>query len=56
VELPEISHQKIGPNNPSIKNQFRYRSEGRPVLLVGETDSKRELETVAAIRRKTQKQ
>ena len=56
VELPEPCSQKIGPNNPTIKEQFRYKSEHRPVLLVGEKDSKRELETVAAIRRQTKKQ
>lgn len=56
VELPETSSQKIGPNNPTIKEQFRFRSEGKPVLLLGEKDSKRELETVAAIRRQTKKQ
>lgn len=56
VELPETTSQKIGPNSPTIKEQFRFRSEGKPVLLIGEKDSKRELETVAAIRRQTKKQ
>ena len=54
VELPEVSSTKIGFNSSSIKNTFRFRREGRPVLLVSEKDSKKELETVAAIRRKTQ--
>lgn len=56
IELPEPCSQKIGPNNPTIKEQFRYKSEHKPVLLVGEKDSKRELETIAAIRRQTKKQ
>ena len=56
VELPETTSQKIGPNSPTIKEQFRFRSEGKPALLIGEKDSKRELETVAAIRRQTKKQ
>ena len=54
VDLPEVSSTKIGFNSSSIKNTFRFRREGRPALLVSEKDSKKELETVAAIRRKTQ--
>ena len=54
IDLPEVSSHKIGFNSSSIKNTFRFRREGRPVLLVSEKDSKKDLETVAAIRRKTQ--
>jgi cell division protein FtsZ len=54
IELPEVTSEKIGYNNTSIKKTFRFRNEGKPVLLVGEADSKKELESVAAIRRKTQ--
>lgn len=56
IDLPEVRSQKIGFNNSSIKKTFRFRSEGKPVLLVGEQDKKKELETIAAIRRKTQNQ
>ena len=52
IDLPETSSQKIGFNT---KSTFCYKSQEKPALLIGETDSKRELETVAAIRRKTQK-
>ena len=55
VDLPEVSSTKIGFNSSSIKNTFSYKKEGKPALLLGEKDSKREYETVAAIRRKTQK-
>ena len=55
VDLPETSSHKIGFNSSSIKNTFLYRKEGKPALLLGEKDSKRELETIAAIRRKVQK-
>ena len=56
IELPEVRSQKIGFNSSSIKKEFRFRSEGKPVLLTGEPGKRRELETVAAIRRKTQNQ
>lgn len=56
IDLPEVRSQKIGFNNSSIKKEFRFRSEGKPVLLVEEPGKKKELETVAAIRRKTQNQ
>ncbi len=55
IDLPETSSHKIGFNSSSIKNTFSYKKEGKPALLLGEKDSKREYETVAAIRRKTQK-
>jgi cell division protein FtsZ len=55
VDLPETSSHKIGFNSSSIKNTFLYNKEGKPALLLGEKDSKRELETIAAIRRKVQK-
>lgn len=56
IELPEVRSQKIGFNSSSIKKEFRFRNEGKPVLLTGEPGKRRELETVAAIRRKTQNQ
>ena len=54
IDLPEVNSHKIGFNSSSIKKSFRFRNEGKPVLLVGEKDSKKELEAVAAIRRKNQ--
>lgn len=54
IDLPEVSSPKIGFNSSSIKKTFRFKNEGKPVLLIGEKDSKKELETIAAIRRKTQ--
>ena len=54
IDLPEVSSHKIGFNSSSIKKTFRFKNEGKPVLLIGEKDSKKELETIAAIRRKTQ--
>ena len=55
IDLPEASSQKIGFNSSSIKSTFCYKREGKPILLVGEKDYKKELDDVAAIRRKTQK-
>lgn len=54
IDLPDVSSHKIGFNSSSIKKTFRFKNEGKPVLLIGEKDSKKELETIAAIRRKTQ--
>ena len=54
-ELPEITSQKIGFNSSSIKTEFDFGSEGKPILLVGEFDDKSELENTAAIRRKVKK-
>ena len=54
IDLPEVNSHKIGFNSSSIKKSFRFRNEGKPVLLVGEKDSKKEFEAVAAIRRKNQ--
>ena len=54
IDLPEVSSHKIGFNSSSIKKTFRFKNEGKPALLIGEKDSKKELETIAAIRRKTQ--
>ena len=50
----EIS-QKIGYNSASIKTTFDFGKGGKPVLLVGESDDKSELENKAAIRRKGKK-
>ena len=51
----EVKSQKIGFNTASVKKTFTYSNDGKPALLLKETDSKRELENIAAIRRKKQK-
>ena len=53
-QCEEIS-QKIGYNSASIKTTFDFGKGGKPVLLVGESDDKSELENTAAIRRKGKK-
>lgn len=55
IDLPEVTSQKIGFNSSSIKKEFYYGNTGKPVLRIGEGDSKSELENVAAIRRKVKK-
>ena len=54
-ELPEVTSHKIGFNSSSIKTEFDFGCEGKPLLLVGESDDKSELENTAAIRRKVKK-
>ena len=54
IELPEISSQKIGFNSTSLKKEFVFNIKGKPALLLNDSDSKRELEDIAAIRRKNQ--
>ena len=51
----EATSQKIGYNSASIKTTFDFGKSGKPVLLVGESDDKSELENTAAIRRKGKK-
>lgn len=53
VELPELPSQKIGFNSMSAKKEMNL-GDGKPVLLVGASDAKGDLENIAAIRRKTQ--
>ena len=55
IEHPELPTQKIGYNNVSIKTEFDFGEDGKPVLLIGEQDEKGELENTAAIRRKGKK-
>lgn len=52
IELPAVRCIKIGPNSSSIKKTINFSCEQKPVLLVGEADAKKELESIAAIRRK----
>jgi hypothetical protein len=48
----EVFSQKIGFNNATIKKNINLGSNGIPALLVGETDAKGPLESIAAIRRR----
>ena len=52
IEHPAVRCIKIGPNSSSIKKNINFSCEQKPVLLVGEADAKKELESIAAIRRK----
>ena len=51
-ESKDIYSQKIGFNNVSIKKNLTFGGDGTPALLVGETDAKGPLESIAAIRRR----
>jgi len=55
IEHPDTPSRKIGFNSASIKTEFDFGRDGKPVLLVGEMDDKSELENTAAIRRKGKK-
>jgi cell division protein FtsZ len=48
----EVFSQKIGFNNAAIKKSINIGANGIPALLVGETDAKGPLESIAAIRRR----
>ncbi len=50
MELPEIRSVKIGYNNSAIRKGFSFEGR-RPALLIGEGESKSELENVPAIKR-----
>lgn len=56
IDLPVVVSQKIGFNSSSIKKEFDFGSEGKPVLLIKEGENKSSLENIAAIRRKAQKE
>ncbi len=51
VELPEIRSIKIGYNNSAIRKGFTFEEGRRPALLIGEGESKSELENTPAIKR-----
>ncbi|MBQ8838732.1 MAG: cell division protein FtsZ [Bacteroidales bacterium] len=53
IELPEIRSQKIGYNSTAVRKKIIFGENERPVLLVGEGQSRSELENTAAIRRKS---
>lgn len=53
IELPEVRSQKIGYNSTAVRKKIIFGENERPVLLVGEGQSRSELENTAAIRRKS---
>ena len=53
IELPEVRSQKIGYNSAAVRKKNLFESGEKPVLLVEEGQSRSELESTAAIRRKT---
>lgn len=52
ISLPEVRSYKIGYNNSSVRKKLVFEDGQKPVLLVGEGESRSELENTAAIRRK----
>ena len=52
ISLPEVRSYKIGYNNASVRKKIVFEEGCKPVLLVGEGESRSELENTAAIRRK----
>lgn len=53
IELPEVRSQKIGYNSTAVRKKNLFENGQKPVLLVEEGQSRSELESTAAIRRKT---
>ncbi len=51
IELPEVRSVKIGYNNSAIRKGISFEDGRRPVLLIGEGESKSELENTPAIKR-----
>ncbi len=51
IELPEIRSVKIGYNNSAIRKGFSFEDGRKPALLVGDSESKSELENTPAIKR-----
>ena len=51
VELPEVRSVKIGYNNSAIRKGISFEDGRKPVLLIGEGESKSELEDTPAIKR-----
>lgn len=52
IDLPEVRTLKIGYNKNDVRKKLDFENGKKPVLLVGEKDSRSELEHTAAIRRK----
>ena len=51
VELPEVRSVKIGYNNSAIRKGITFEDGRKPALLIGEGESKSELENTPAIKR-----
>ncbi len=51
IELPETRSVKIGYNNSAIRKGFSFDEGRKPALLIGEGESKSELENTPAIKR-----
>jgi cell division protein FtsZ len=51
IELPEVRSVKIGYNNSAIRKGITFEDGRKPVLLIGEGESKSELENTPAIKR-----
>ena len=56
IALPEVRSQKIGYNSAAVRKKNLFENGEKPVLLVEEGQSRSELESTAAIRRKTSSQ
>ncbi len=51
IELPEVRSVKIGYNNSAIRKGISFENGRKPALLIGEGESKSELEDTPAIKR-----
>ncbi|MBR2063482.1 MAG: cell division protein FtsZ [Bacteroidales bacterium] len=51
IELPEVRSVKIGYNNSAIRKGVSFENGRKPALLIGEGESKSELEDTPAIKR-----
>ncbi len=51
IELPEVRSVKIGYNNSAIRKGISFEEGRKPALLIGEGESKSELENTPAIKR-----
>lgn len=53
IELPEVKSEKIGYNNAAVRKKNLFDNDVKPALILSPGQSKSELESTAAIRRKT---
>lgn len=53
IELPEVKSEKIGYNNAAVRKKNLFDNDFKPALILSPGQSKSELESAAAIRRKT---
>lgn len=52
IALPEVRSYKIGYNNASVRKKIEFEDGRKPALLIGEGESRSELENTAALRRR----